>query len=350
MATDFLFIDGFDHLGYGAAGTCMDKWTNEANNASGARGTTTGRLGTGAAMRCGTGSSGWRVTRKLLHPSNTYTKLLVGVAFRTSELDSSVLCLDSGTAVTGSGHTEVYYNAAGFIELRRNGTVIATTAGTYSQNTWYYFELKVLIASGATGSYELRIGGTAVLGPTSSVQTCSQATVNTIRLSSSANNDGSGNSYDWDDLVVQDWNTAGVDFLGDVNVVTLRPSGAGNYTDGTPSAGSNYQNVDDTTANDDTDYNTLDAVSERDSFALGDLPSAGQVHGVQLVTRYRKADAGVRTMRQFFRISGSNYEGASATVYDSYTLQREVFNTNPAGGAWTDSIVNALEVGYKAQT
>jgi hypothetical protein len=335
MAYAALLVEGFDHT------TGLDlfvKW----QSGSGTPTISAGRI-RGSAMAFG------GYVRQYLDHLNAgtafYDHVVFGVAYRTPNVlvGTVVVALDSGVASTGAGAFDLILNATGTLSLRRNATVIATGASVLAPATWYYLEVKVLIATTAVGSYELRINGVTELGPTSSVQT-SSSTVNVLRLSN-----GGGTSAQYDDLVTQDWSVAGVDFLGDVSVATLFPSGAGNSTQFTPSASTNNTNVDDATADGDTTYNSDATVSDRDDFAMDNLPTNGTPYIVQVTTEARKDDAGSRTMRNYVRTSATNYDGTTKSLTDSYLFHQDVWNSDPSGGAWDQTKVDALNAGYKVQ-
>jgi len=132
-------------------------------------------------------------------------------------------------------------------------------------------------------------------------------------------------------------------------VATSFPTGAGNHTQFTPSTGSNWQNVDDSAPNGDTDYNSDGTVGDRDSFVITDLPSvANAVKAVQYSLYARKDDAGTRQLAPFVRISGTNYDGTTVTMASSYGMFTEVKEQSPAtSSAWGVSEVNGMEYGYK---
>ena len=107
----------------------------------------------------------------------------------------------------------------------------------------------------------------------------------------------SSSGMNFDDLYVCD--SAGSTnngFLGDCRIDTIYPSGAGNYTQFTPSTGSNYTCVDETAPN-TTDYVDGATVGDRDSYALGNLSalSSQTVYGVQVNAAILKDDAGSKS-------------------------------------------------------
>lgn len=232
--------------------------------------------------------------------------------------------------------------------------VIATLAGAIPLSTWTYIELKTKIHD-TTGTWEVWKNGVSI-GSASGVDTRNGGTAGVIGSILIGNDIGNSNNYQvsYDDLVVIDTSGSAPnnDRIGDVRVAALFPTGAGNYTQWTPSAGSNFQNVDDASPNDDTDYNSEATAGDKDTFAMGNLPTtASAVYAIAESVRYRKDDAGSSTIRQLLRISSTDYEGGDISVADGYLYTRAIRETNPnTSAAWTQSDVDGLEAGYKRET
>src|SRR5262249_37892481 len=134
------------------------------------------------------------------------------------------------------------------------------------------------------------------------------------------------------------------DFLGDVRIQASIANGAGATTNWTPSAGSNYQNVDDATPNEDTDYNSDATAGDIDTYAMGDVtPAAGAVKGVMVSMRARKDDGATRTLQAAIRTGATNYFGASQNLTSSYAYYTEIWENNPnTSSPFTISDVNGL--------
>jgi len=130
-------------------------------------------------------------------------------------------------------------------------------------------------------------------------------------------------------------------------VPTLFPSGAGSSTQMTPSAGSNFQCVDETSPNGDTDYVSDSVVGHKDLYAMGNLPStSGTIKGIQVLSYDRKDDAGTRQIKNKIKSGATEADGATVTLGTSYVYVRDIFEHDPDTGApWTPSGVNAIEAG-----
>jgi hypothetical protein len=236
----------------------------------------------------------------------------------------------------------------GAVELRRGnrtGTVIATTdAGVFNYVAGYYY-IEVKITFSNTGSAEVRVNGTTVIDEPSLDTIASGADGwDTITLS------GFASGLSFDDLYVLDGSGSELnDFLGDVRIDAHYPDGNGTTSNSTPSTGTNRAaTVDETSPNSDTDYNTVTNVGDKDTLTLGAFANAGATPlAVQTNVFARKTDAGVGSACAVIRHSGTDYDGATAALNTTYAYFVEAYGLNPAGGLWTETDFNALEVGYK---
>jgi hypothetical protein len=269
---------------------------------------------------------------------------VVGFRFRMSgglEAINMVAFRDAGSA-----QCDVRLLVTGAMQATRNGTVLGTSAAgvVQSGSVWQYIEVKATI-SDAAGAIEVKVNGVSVLALTS-VDTKNTANATTDQIGFQ----GTGNqSFDFADLYIL--NTSGSvnnDFWGDTAVDAKTVSGAGNSTQWTPSAGSNYQNVDDATPNGDTDYNSSGTASQVDLYALTDLSGTGTARAAQWNGYVRKDDAGSRSVAPMLRSESTDAQGSTQSVSDSYTYLFQVYDVDPAdAGSWTFTKINALEAGIK---
>lgn len=307
---------------------------------------TSGNQRTGSrALRLQTSSGAPSMSRSI---PNTPNPVIVGFGFRHSALaDTRQICELRQGANT---HITLELKADGSVRvLGPTGAVLGTSAtGLLQSNVYAYIEVKLNVHD-TTGSVAVQINGVQVLNLTN---------VDTRNNSGSAYSDtlvfrhyGTfQGTTDYDDLYCADTTGSNLnDFAGDCTVQCLRPSGAGSATGWTPSAGSNYQCVDDAQPNDDTDYVSASVAGTKDLYALGNLTvSTGVVRGVQVCARIRKDDAGLRQVCQVLKSGGTEQDQASYTPSTSYGWDSKIVETDPNGGiAWTRSAIDALEVGPK---
>lgn len=330
------FCDSFDHY---ATADLLKKWTTAAGNSKEAISAGNGRNST-ASLRFTYASAQVGVTRTLTAKATR----VVGLAWKVSNLSITrhlIGFLDGSTL-----HCDLRLNTNGTLTVTRNGTALGTSALALAADAWYYIEFKATI-SDASGVAVVRVNGVTWLD-LSGVDTRNggNATSNVLRLGLWSAFVGSATD-DLDDLYV--CNSDGAtnnDFLGDCRVAAVLPSGAGNSTQWTPSAGANYACVADAAPDNDTTFVSSATAGHKDTYALGDIvTTAGTIFGVQTNLLARKDDAGARTLRSVVRSAGNESVGATVGLSDSYVYQSDVFETQPDGAAWTVAAVNAAEAG-----
>jgi len=368
-----LFMDSFDHY---ATADITEKWTQivakeewsdyEDLPVIGAYGRNSSqgiRMAVGGANRCGNPVS---VT---LAPTDT-DLVIAGAAFKynnftnlSQEVNPKV---NSDTASNGGSNwlfaikdTNTYQV---WFRLNTNGTISAfcgagypstllgTTTGSLQVNVWAYVEFKVLI-HGSAGTVDVRINGVNSLSLTGkNTQAGASAIWNVARFGYIAVSTVSTITCDIDDVVVMDgsgsFNNA---FIGDVTISVLNPNGAGNSTDWTPSAGSNYQCVDEDIVNDDTDYVSSSTLNAKDLYAMEDCAAGADIRAVQVVTAMRKGTEGPGKIKHVIRSNSTDYDSAEIGLGGTaYSFNRTIWETDPAtAAAWTESGWNAAQVGVK---
>lgn len=337
------FIDGFDHyttrdqllLKYNAAGSSSYVALDD------------GRRAGSKAVRLYAGSG---TIVKSFDEQDTW---VAGVAIKLEQLPSGngavFMFLDAG----GDSQACLCVSSTGALVLKRgstSGTTLAASTETLQADKWYYIEGKITIANSG-GTFSARING----------QECASYTGDTL-YSYSYDKASAIKMYGmpsavrvwYDDLYVCDGTgTSHNDYLGDVRVDTIFPSGTGNSAQFTPNgSANNWENVDETSPDEDVSYNASDTVGQKDSFGFSDLSAlSSSVLGVQANLLARKDDAGSRLLRGFTRIGGTDYEGSDLSLADSYANLTQIWTQNPnTAAAWTEAEVNAAEFGYKVQS
>lgn len=328
-----LFMDGFemgDHLlRYSVSSTATQSATT--------------RFGTGKSI--GTAGSGPQFIRAL---SAAVTKCIVGVAIRTTVGGDTNEVIQFRGDAGGTFHISVNIGTSGAITVRRgtgNGTLIAS-GGVFPFNVWNYLEVSCTI-SDTVGVVKVRINGVEVIsftGDTKNAGTNSTIDVVALGASVGTNNCLLDDCYICDDTGSAPWN----DFLGDVRVATLSPTGAGNSTGLTASVGANWTCVDEQPYS-ATDFVSSSVAGTKDTYATADLPAgATAVLGVQLGTIAKKSDAGARSVSLVTRSAGTDYLSTAQALPTSDGWLGAVRPTDPAtSAAWTVAAVNAMEIGVQ---
>lgn len=338
------FADSFSHY---ATADILDKWTAQDFSAS-------------TSISAGNGrnsNASWRISspngpRSLSLTLDAQQTWIMGCAFKTASLS-----LYSNSAAgdimsvrdAGSAQCDLRVLTDGTLRATRNGTTLGTTSFAISANTFYYIEWKVKIDN-TTGTIDVQVNGSNKLSLTGlDTQNTANATANQVVMGNLGGNSNTtsdfGDFYACDGQGSAPTNT----FLGDVRIEAKFTNGAGVTTEWTPSAGSNFQNVDETAPDDDTTFNSSSTINQVDTYAYPDItPGFGTVFGVQVLMNTRKDDGGTRTIAPVVRSGSTNYVGNSQNISTSYLYYRQMYEQNPDTAAvWTVSGVNAAEFGIK---
>jgi hypothetical protein len=237
-----------------------------------------------------------------------------------------------------------------------NGSAIGygTDLSGIPDDTWTYYEVKFRRDATNGGVWvrrngvdDIRLGYYA--NPPTTLNT-GATDYNNVQLGRGMGAVGGYSRYFDDFYVCDDQGSTNNDFLGDIRVEALFPTGTGQYAQFTPSpAVDNYLNVDEVGPDSETSYNYTNQIGEMDTFAMGNVTAtSGTIYAVQTNLIARKTDAGNRSLAPVIRQSGSDGIGTSRTLGNSYNDFHQCYDTQPvAGGAWTVSAVNSMVVGYK---
>ena len=227
-----------------------------------------------------------------------------------------------------------------------------TTGVGIRGDRWYYIEYKVVLATGATGSWEVKVDGVTV-GSGSGVAT---SNVNTTSCIQTLLGVGATNDNRVADYYVCDGAGASLnDFLGDVHIETVFPDGDGNRNNWTPLSGlTNYEMVDETEPDRDTSYVSTSTAGNDELYTFAALTvDADTVLACVPKALMVSEDGGYREARVLCRSSVSESTGATYAISSGnrYRHLWGVIEQNPNGpAAWTDTTVNAAEFGVELVT
>jgi len=281
-------------------------------------------------------------------PLTTNATLIVGFAFKFPSLPwasgREFLSFYDGTTLGINVKTA----ADGQFSIYLGTSLVATsTSAAIVADTWYYFELKV-VCNTYTGSYELRISDTPILSATNqNTKNGSHDYHTTFRLYGTTWVEAYGPRYD--DLYACDGSGAtNNDFLGNVRVSTLRPDGAGDSTQFTPSAGDNYTCVDEVTVNDNTDYVSDGTSGHTDLYTYSDTTLSG-IKAIAICTDCRETDAKTMNIHNVCKSGGTQDDGSSVIIGSCNFVQKQrILETDPnTSGQWQAANLNSAQFGVK---
>lgn len=318
-----------------------------------------GRFGRGRYIRLANGDHYCDLP---LLPGEEYDSWVIGYACREDTSPYVDLAYSSSfLELFGDGgqpHLQIYWHRVSannlVIRVRNgNGTLLQDSAPipiTYA--VWRYMEFKFNIHD-STGSVEVRRDGVTLIN-VSGVSTRNGGTtanIHTIRFGQNAEN--SIGSLD-DIYVLKNDGVGLTDFLGEVEVEGIYPTGNGTYSQMTGSDGDstdNYLHVDDNTGVNDADYVGSSVDGDKDTYAMSEIiRTNASVDGVILAHRSRKSDTNLKSVRRVLRSNGTDDVGADIALPSSFLWNHEVFENNPVTGtSWTVGDVNDLEAGTEVR-
>jgi hypothetical protein len=136
-------------------------------------------------------------------------------------------------------------------------------------------------------------------------------------------------------------------FLGPVRVYTRFPSSAAS-TQFTPLTSTNVSQIKETSMDSDTSYNFSSTVGQSDLFNADSIPSGAPPLACKVTAAARQDSSGSRSLQTLLKTSSTTSGGAGVALSQTYAYQSDIYTQDPdAGpGAWTNSSVNASQIGY----
>ncbi len=248
-------------------------------------------------------------------------------------------------SATGTVQLELAVDSGGHLSFLRNGTTIGTSTLALSFTAWHYIEIHGKISS-AAGIAEVKVDGIVTFLSLSAANTQASANANFGQI---ALGGGSSAEYWYDDFYFLDAaGTPAGGYVGDSIVSYKKPNAAGSNAAWTPSAGSNYQNVDEVPPDDDTTYNESSTAGALDSFNHDGLAtSVTNIIGCMMRARVRNT-SGAPVIHLAMKSGATLGESADIAVPAAYADVTAPFPTDPnTAAAWTVAGLNAAEIGYK---
>lgn len=373
-----LFLDGFGHY---ATADLEKKWT-----AAGATAVTWSIAAEGRVANCvkrvstaNTDTPGALTFAPLLTQAGVWTPTISGTfgcALKVDDLNAitvgqtpsvGIFTIGNAFFTLASGAQDLFgvmLNSNGtFSLIRQSGLstwdIEANSVQGITEGVWAYVEFQWALSTDdatADGTFKIRVNGTQVLNYTGVLMPADLLGFPTparewtsIRVLGTRSSASPLLTMRMCDVYLAD-RAGGVndDFLGDVSIDYIKPNGVGNAGSWTNSgAGANWEDVDDATPNDDTDYIEASAAGTRDSYAFEDV--VGNPLAIQIVASVRKTAASAATVTPITRHSGADNDGVAQGVGDeSYEYILWPQDENPGTAApWTEAQLNAAEFGLE---
>lgn len=347
-----IYIDGFENVS-----DHFRKFTDSGATAD--RTAVTSRPNSGNALRMtGSSTSGNNNFAKALG-SKAHATIITGFSFKVA---SGVAGFPGSTAdpflrfagdLNTTNHILIVFSgtSSGVMQVYRSpSTLLGSSTFTFVSGITYYIEVKAVL-NDSTGAVTVKVNGDSII-TLSSVDTKNAGTLTTIDTVAVGCRNSASATSDYDDFYIANGDGSGItDFMGDITVETLRPSGDGNYSQFTGSDGNSVNNsllVDEATL-DITDY-VQGASGLKDSYAYGNLSAtSATIKAVQAQAIAMKSASGAQSFKQNTRISSTDYAGTSTALSTSDVAYWQLWESSPATStAWTISEVNGAEFGVEA--
>ena len=230
--------------------------------------------------------------------------------------------------------------------------VLIASGGIVPLNTWCCIELHALIDN-AVGVVQVRIDGVQVIDFSGDTQMGAETMIRAVRWGAPDSVViGAYSCYGYfDDLAIN--SIHGIrnnSWLGLGGTVGLVPTGAGNYTQLTPSAGANWAAVNEVPPDDDAAYVEQDTADLKDTYRMQDLvitpEQVANIAAVQWLCRAYNTVAQGGNFARLMRLYGIDHQGDDVGYDRTYDYHPEILAESPdTGQEWTEDEVNALEAG-----
>lgn len=280
----------------------------------------------------------------------------LGFAYKPNEVpgeDEIIRFRNSGDAVD---HVILAVRGnTGFRFTRGDGTVLADIQNVIFPNRWSYIEIRVVI-SNTVGQVELKINNVqkilAMSLDTRNGGTSDEVDQIEFRGPGGDNVDNTDQQHTFDDVYVcDDAGSVNNTFLGPLKVTGQLPDSVGDDADFTPSAGANWQNVDENPSDNDTTHNESSTVTNLDLHGMTNqtVIDSGVV-GLQVNVEARVTDATTFDVVPTVKSGTTEGAGSAQTVSDqvNFTVFRDVFEQNPdTAAAWTVGELDTMQNGYE---
>jgi hypothetical protein len=349
-----LFCDGFQD--WTLSGAAVEGWT--VADAIGRFSLVQGRRAGSLALKCTTSvntGNGSMMNRLPGPTSVNYGAFTLHFNLKVDAYPGAnhTLCgLFTGT----NNAVSVAISPSGLLGVCRNSTAPSENGGTFTASSqsipigqWASIELSVTTLN--TGNLELRHNGNTVYSVLG-VNIATQSAWNTIRIGHDSPTGGSS-AATWtigDLVVILNDGVGASGFQGHMQVHTLTPAGAGDLTQFTPTAGANWQCVDEAAQNGDTDYVESSTAGHRDNYAVSALPvTPASIKGVLVKATAKKDDTATRTLQMSCKSSIYTADVGNVMTLGNagYTTVHAPVIRDPNGDvAWTKAAVDAMKVGF----
>lgn len=340
-----LFMDGCDN--YAATADLTKKWTSNTNQSAVTFNPTAGRFGGGCIhFVANTGYLTKSIPNSSTFVMGCWHKIGTAGAMQS---DNLFKLKQSGAGAAHGVIVKIEADGAIALYMSDDPVAKAVSSNKLIANIGYSIQMKAVCANGANGSIEVRVGNVTWVSWTGDTYVSNTGgTWGTFEL----HGQGLANSYVDDVWLLNNTGTVNTNWLGDMRIQTNSLDGDAAITqDWTPLTGPGlYTEVNETNSgDDDASYISTATVGHKSRFTVSDMTAVpAYVAAVQVTSRAKKTDAGARSFRVYVNSSGTEQAGATQALQTDYLSHQDMFEVNPnTGAAWTQSAIDALEIGVE---
>jgi hypothetical protein len=332
----FRFVDGCD--GYAASGDIVKKWNSRTGTGLTYQ-STAGKFGGGSIQ--GAASVAGTITSP-----NIFGGISTGIVCFGWWLKHTVNSTANSNWFSIGAGGGFRWNASGQMVLFcLNGAGIATGSKQIGDNQFHWIEMKLNIAN-SSNLQRVLVDGVSDINVTANLAGASGQSLTTLGFTDNFTGVGT-----LDDIIAYD-DTTGCpttsDFpLGPRRIVTCFPNGDSAVQFAPNAGGTNYTQVDEAGADDDTTY-VQGATGQQDLYDFQDLPyTPADISGVMLNVRWENPGAGTVNGQLIGKSSSTQRNGSSILVPAAYgPVAQQEFGVDPnTSAAWTASNLNSAKFG-----
>lgn len=265
------------------------------------------------------------------------------------DINKSIRFRNGSTELITLGLDIINYN----FRILVGGSVIATGSFKYNIDSWYCLEFRIKIAD-TGGIVQLKVDGKLDIDYSGDTQPGAATTIDNLSLNSNYNQSTAEAYVYIDDVAINDTSgTVDNSWCGEGRIEYKASNAAGDATQLTPSAGNNFECVDETTTDGDGTYVEGSTVDNRDLYnlAASGLAAGSTINRVMAVASARDTVANGGKVALGIKTNNTEYFGSDIVLATTYTpIQGTEHLVNPnTGVAFTIAEIDAMQVGVKVR-
>lgn len=222
-----------------------------------------------------------------------------------------------------------------------DGTNIGET-DAWPSDSWHWFTMKVFLDQ--SGTIDIYRDGVNVLSLTG-VDTTVRSDADQYAIGLEFGCCGINHMAYIDNFHIYDGSDAAPfnDILPESRIYTHLPSADGSNIEFIPSAGDRYSCINENPT-DDSNYIYYGSIGSKNGILVPAVASSPKLAQISAIA---KAESGTKKVKLYNKQGSNFYEGSELTLGTDYINANQQWLTNPAGGSWAKSYIDASEWGVK---